>query len=83
MTSKARTWPPRALRSATPAMLRSRGRIWVSSRVRLSVKDSGPSMVNMNISPKGVVMGARPPVSPGGKSAITPARRSLTCWRAQ
>ena len=60
-------------------MLRNCGRITVSSRVRFSVSVAAPSMVNMNISPKGVVMGAKPPARPGGNWSITPARRSLTC----
>lgn len=78
-----RTSPPRLFTSATPGTVRSCGRIVQSSRVRFSCSEIGPSMVNMNISPSGVVIGARPPLAPGGRLPITPARRSPTCWRAQ
>jgi hypothetical protein len=40
-------------------------------------------MVNMNISPSGVVIGAMPPLAPGGRLPMAAARRSPTCWRAQ
>ena len=55
----------------------------VSSSLRRSARLALPSTVNMNISPSGVVMGASPPDRPGGRSPMTPDRRSLTCWRAQ
>ena len=54
-----------------------------SSSVRFSIRLNGPSMVNMKISPSGVVIGARPPLTEVGKSLSTLASRSLTCWRAQ
>jgi hypothetical protein len=40
-------------------------------------------MVNMNISPSGVVIGARPPETPAGRSFMIEARRSFTWLRAQ
>ena len=40
-------------------------------------------MVNMNISPSGVVIGARPPDAVAGRSFAMLFRRSDTCWRAQ
>ena len=40
-------------------------------------------MVNISISPSGVVIGAMPPETLAGRSFMTPARRSATCWRAQ
>ena len=84
MTSKARTTPPSEFTSATPGTVRSAGRMTQSSRLRRSARDNpSPSMVNMNISPKGVVIGAIPPVMPAGRLAVNPPRRSLTCWRAQ
>ena len=79
-TSKARTTPPRELTSATPGTVRSAGRIAQSRMLRRSASDSpSPSTVNMNISPKGVVIGAMPPLMPGGKSSVIPPRRSPTC----
>ena len=83
-TSKLRTSPPRAFTSATPGRVRSAGRITQSSRPRRSSRvRSPPSMVNMNISPSGVVIGARPPSAPGGRSRRMPLRRSVTWLRAQ
>jgi hypothetical protein len=83
-TSKVSTSPPRALTSATPAIVRSSGRMVQSSTRRLSAKEKfSPSTVNMYSSDSGVVMGAKPPLTPAGKSPITPFKRSDTCWRAQ
>ena len=62
MTSKLLTKPPSELTSATPGTVRSAGRITQSSKSRRSMRlRSPPSIVNMNISPRGVVMGAMPP----------------------
>ena len=83
ITSKLFTMPPSALTSATPLILRSTGRIVQSSRVRFSVREISPSMVNIKTSPSGVVIGARPPSIVLGRLASTPDSRSLTCWRAQ
>ena len=82
-TSKVRTKPPSALTSATPGTVRSAGRIVQSSRVRFSSRLKGPSIVNMKMSDNGVEIGAMPPDTAGGRSPITPDRRSATCWRAQ
>jgi hypothetical protein len=54
-----------------------------SSSERRSLKLCGPSTVNMNISPSGVVIGAMPPSMPSGSESATAASRSPTCWRAQ
>ena len=82
--SKARTTPPSEFTSATPGSVRSAGRITQSSRLRRSAAvRSPPSMVNMNISPSGVVMGASPPLTVAGRSLITLFKRSVTCCRAQ
>jgi hypothetical protein len=83
-TSKLWTLPPKAFTSATPGTARSAGRMTQSSRVRRSssVMPSA-SIVNMYISPNGVVTGAMPPLMPEGRSPAMFARRSDTCWRAQ
>ena len=84
ITSKLRTKPPKELTSATPGKVRSAGRIVQSSSVLRSMVDrSPPSIVNMNISPSGVVMGAKPPDTPAGNSFCTLLSRSATCCRAQ
>ena len=84
ITSKLRTVPPSALTSATPGTERNAGRTTQSSKLRFSSSDmSFASMVNMNISPSGVVIGAMPPLIPFGRSAMMPLSRSPTCWRAQ
>ena len=57
--------------------------LFQSSTRRFSARLKSPSRVNMYSSDSGVVMGARPPLTPAGSSPITPAKRSLTCWRAQ
>ena len=75
--------PPRLFTSATPGSVRRAGRTTQSSTRRFSSSDCGPSSVNMYISPSGVVIGASPPLAFGGRSFITPASRSPTCWRAQ
>ncbi len=82
-TSKVRTSPPRELTSATPGRVRSAGRTTQSSSARRSASGRSPSTVNMNISPSGVVIGARPPVLPDGRSRAMPERRSATWLRAQ
>ena len=82
--SKLRTRPPSEFTSATPATLLSCGRITQSNKLRRCSSDkSPPSMVNINISPSGVVIGAMPPVISCGKLPQTLFNRSETCWRAQ
>jgi hypothetical protein len=51
----------------------------VEQAAPLLQRQLGASMVNMNISPSGVVIGAMPPVGAGGQVALMPARRSVTC----
>ena len=78
--SKLLTKPPSALTSATPGTVRSAGRITQSSRLRRSIKvKSPPSIENMNISPRGVVIGAIPPSTPSGKSSQIVFKRSAIC----
>jgi hypothetical protein len=74
--SKVRTSPPRLLTSATPgigAQLRADHPV---EQGALSASGRSPSMVNMNISPSGVVIGAMPPLAPGGRLPIA-ARQAL------
>ena len=83
-TSKLLTKPPKELTSATPGTVRSAGRITQSSKSRRSIKlKSPPSTANINISPKGVVIGAMPPSTPFGKLPHIAFKRSATCCLAQ
>ena len=78
--SKLRTKPPREFTSATPATLRSCGRITQSSKLRRSSSDKlPPSIVNINISPSGVVIGAMPPLMSFGRFPHTLFSLSDTC----
>ena len=78
-TSKLRTSPPSALTSATPGSVRNAGRIVQSSKLRRSIRERPPpSIVNMNISPSGVVMGASPPDTLDGNSFVMLLKRSAT-----
>ena len=84
MTSKVCTSPPSELTSATLGKVRNAGRIIQSSTRRFSARlKASPSSVNMTMSLSGVVIGARPPVTPWGNSGRMPASRSATCCRAQ
>ena len=80
ITSKLLTKPPKELTSATPGTVLKAGRITQSNKSLRSIKvKSPPSIVNINISPKGVVIGAIPPSTPVGKLAHIPFKRSATC----
>ena len=84
ITSKLLTIPPKELTSATPETVRSAGRITQSNKSRRSIKlKSPPSTVNINISPKGVVIGAMPPCTPAGKFPHIVFKRSAICCLAQ
>jgi hypothetical protein len=78
------TTPPRLFTSATPGhgAQRRADHGPVEQGAPLGEAEHRPSMVNMNISPSGVVIGARPP---GALRQVAhhADRRSLTCWRAQ
>ncbi len=85
-TTIALAYPPKRFTSATPLILRKAGRMVKSSSCLFCASDMELSLlsrVNINISLRGVTMGASPPLTPLGKSPKVVESFSLTILRAR